>query len=498
MNPIKFGWHEVTLIPAGKKVNLAGQFYERITDVARDPLSVTALAVECGDDQAIFCACDLVSTSHILLEAVRERLSAHKDIPTDKVMISAIHSHTAPEYSNRSDMLGASLSVLQKALPNAKYEELISDNSGEVFRDAEAFEFIADRIAEAALGAWNNRAAGKMAQGFGRAAVGMCRRVCYDDGSALMWGDTNSANFTALEGGNDSGIELMFLADENEKLTGIIANIACPAQVLEHRNFISADYWGDVKKLLRKEFGEEIFLLSLCSAAGDQCPRDMVRWVEPETPINDPNIIRENVTERVADPSMFDVKGCERIARRVATEIIWAYEEKTPYIDEAPFEHRVIRMDMPLRRVTIEEKNKAAAEIAKFAAELKGNTINFKDNARMHIFAGTIARYELQQTMDTNEIEIHVIRLGDVAIATNPYELFLDYGNQIKARSMAKQTMLVQLCCGSSGYLPTEKAEMGSHYSAYVSSGMQGHVGGELLVRKTLTEIRSLWNKPEK
>ena len=32
MARLKFGWGEVSLIPEGKKINLAGQFYERITD----------------------------------------------------------------------------------------------------------------------------------------------------------------------------------------------------------------------------------------------------------------------------------------------------------------------------------------------------------------------------------------------------------------------------------------------------------------------------------
>ena len=98
---------------------------------------------------------------------------------------------------------------------------------------------------------------------------------------------------------------------------------------------------------------------------------------------------------------------------------------------------------------------------------------------------------------EVNEIIIiytdHVARLGDVAFATNPFELFLNYGNQIRARSLAKQTFLTQLCCGAYGYLPTEKAERGSHYSAFVSSGTTGHVGGEMLVRKTLKEINEMF-----
>ena len=147
---------------------------------------------------------------------------------------------------------------------------------------------------------------------------------------------------------------------------------------------------------------------------------------------------------------------------------------------------------MPVRRVTISEYESALDKIERFSKEIGNGTITFKDNARMHVYAGIIARYQIQKSIDLQTIEVHVLRMGDIAFATNPYELFLDYGNQIRARSHAKQTFLIQLCCGAKGYLPTEKAEAGSHYSAYVSSGITGHVGGEMLVRKTVSEINDM------
>ena len=492
MSKLKFGWGEVSLVSEGKKINLAGQFYERITDEVRDPISVTALAVE-GDDIAIFCSCDLESTSYTLLCAAREILKKEENFPYDKVIVNAIHSHTSISYANYSDAYGSTLKVLDQYAPaDVEYEEFSKADSGDLLDGEAAFDFIAGKIAEAAILAYNDLKAGKYAPGFGRAAVGMCRRVCYDDGSAKMWGDTSFANFTELEGGNDSGIEMLFITDENEKLTGVVANLACPAQTLEHRSIISADFWGDVKKNLRAKFGEEIHLLALCSPAGDQCPRDMIRWVEPETPINDPNIIRENVPFHRADPSMFDIKGCVRAARRITDEILYAYEDIESYTSDAEFTHKVIALDMPVRRVTIEEKDRALEAIKTFFANHKG-ALTFKDNAAMHVHAGTVTRYEVQQTIDTDEIEIHVLKLGDVAFATCPYELFLNYGNQIRSRSKAAQTFLVQLCCGNKGYLPTEKAEKGGHYSAYVSSGTSGHEGGDLLVRKTLSEINKMF-----
>lgn len=491
MSKIKIGWSEKELIPKGTKINLAGQFYERITTDVETPLTVTVFAVDNGEDSLILCSCDLVSTSRILLEEVRKLLKT-TEIPLDKIMIHAIHSHTGPDYAKRGDTFDKSTIDMLKELAPGKMEYKSLVEADDVFRGDEARMYIAKQIASAITESWESRKEGKYATAFGRAAVGMCRRVCYDDGSAKMWGDTNMANFTALESGNDSGIEIIFTCDENEKLTGVIANVACPAQVLEHRSFISSDYWGKVKENLRKEYSDELYVLGICSPAGDQCPRDMIRWVEPETPINDPNIVRENVIERNADPSMFDLKGCKLIGRRIADEIKYAYEDVENYIDEAVLIHKSMRMDLPVRRVTIKEKDEAVKAINDFFKEA-GDTIDYKDRANLYIHAGTVARYETQQTKDIFDIEVHFIRLGDIAFATNPFELFLDYGNQMRARSKAKQTFLIQLCCGASGYLPTEKAEKGSHYSAYVSSGRTGHVGGEMLVRKTLDEINNMF-----
>jgi len=494
MSNIKIGWGEVSLVPHGRKVNLSGQFYERITDKVETPIAVTALAIECGEDSVIFCSCDLVHAGEQVLAEARKKLS-DTDIPLDKIILSVIHTHTSLDFENCADSVGGStLDVLAKLLPDAKYETLVSYNGDDLLAGKEAFDFVTDKIAEAVKLAWNDRRDGSYAQGFGRAAVGMCRRVCYDDGSAKMWGDTDMANFTELEGGNDSGIELLFTFDTDKKLTGVVANVACPSQVLEHRSFISSDYFGKLKGLLREKYGEGVNLLALVSAAGDQCPRDMIRWVEPEAPINDPNIERNEPTVRKADPSMFDVKGCERIARRIATEIFYAYDEIDEYVSDTELIHKKLTLDMPLRKVTIAEKDAAVKIIEEFKKQLGDGYITFNDNARMHVFAGTIARYEAQQTVDIIPIEVHVLRLGNIAFATNPYELFLDYGNRIRARSKASQTFLIQLSCGAWGYLPTEKAENGSHYSAYVSSGTVGHEGGDLLVRKTLAEINGMWN----
>ena len=493
MNKIKIGWSEESIVPVGRKVDLVGQFYERISGEVETPIAVNALAIECGNDAVIFCACDLVGVSETLISNVKEALP--ESFPKDKLIISAIHTHTSLGYSKDDDNLANALFGLKAFLPEEySYKPLVTDNSTDVIRGDEARAFLTERIAKAALTAWESRKEGSYACGFGRAAIGMCRRVCYDDGSAKMWGNANQANFTELESGNDSGIELLFTYDIDKKLTGVVANVACPSQVLEHQNFISSDYMGKVRELIRKKFGADVGFLGLISPAGDMCPRDMIRWVNSPVTLNDPNVSQDNKVIHRADPSMFDIAGANLAAKRVANEIFWALDDVTEYISETELVHKKLAVDLPVRRVTVAEYENAYKEITDFVKQCTG-TINYEDNARMQIHSGVVERYNLQQTNDIFTIEVHTLRLGDIAFATNPFELFLNYGNQIRARSRAAQTFLIQLACGYYGYLPTEKAEQGSHYSAFVSSGTAGHVGGEILVRKTIAEINDMFKE---
>ncbi len=495
---INIGWSEVSITP-DKKVSLEGQFAERISQYVEKPLTATVMVVEKDGEHVVFVSCDLVHITAALLEAVRAELSKNTvGLDPNKVIISAIHTHTGPGFApgnaSARSFMDLRLMLGQFMRPGQKYVEAVSmEPNPEVATAGEVFDLLVERITHAVLDAWNKKAPGSFSNAFGRAAVGMCRRAAYNDGSAQMWGDTNTAVFEALEGGNDSGIELMYIFDENKKLTGIVANLACPAQCVQHRLFVSPDFWGEVKVLLRKHFGEEIFLLPQCSAAGDQCPVDLVRWVEPYSDINDPNCKRNNPPKRKADPSMFDLEGMRKAGKRVAREIIDVWEEglDEPQTDPV-FEHRVINMQLPLRRATLTDVNNAKKAIRDYFQTVQGD-VDYNDVANLQVHLGILTRFEQQEKKDIEDTEVHIIRLGTIAIASNPFELFLDYGNQIKARSDAEQTFLIQLANGTQGYLPTAKAESGGHYSAFISSGHVGHVGGEQLVRETLQNIRQMF-----
>ena len=508
MSMLKIGWAETDITP-GEHISLAGQFAERISEYIEKPLTATAMALEAGGEQAVVCSVDLASANWTLLQGIRSRLKDNGEgLDPMKIMVAAIHTHTGPVVAGGRRMNektggvgGVKRWLTDMLLPGQKYVEKVQiQGNRDIPSDEEVLHFLIERIADVILQAWKNRAEGGFVNAFGRVPLGMCRRAKYTDGTAAMWGDTNTACFDSVEGGEDTGVELMYVFGAGGELTGVVVNAACPAQCVQHRLFVSPDFWGEAKMLIRRRFGEGVFMLPLCSAAGDQCPVDLVRWVEPYSDVNDPNILRTHAVKRKADPSMFDLDGMKKAGKRVANEVAAVYEEVREALDagtdavqrDVPFEHIVYDMHLPLRRATITEYRAAKKAVEEYLHSHPGD-VDYNAVANLQQYTGVIGRYLEQETVDVVETETHILRLGSVAVATNPFELFLDYGNRIKARSDAEQTFLIQLCNGGDDYLPTAKAEAGGHYSAFIPSGTVGHEGGDQYVREVLQHIRALF-----
>ena len=108
-----------------------------------------------------------------------------------------------------------------------------------------------------------------------------------------------------------------------------------------------------------------------------------------------------------------------------------------------------------------------------------------------------LANRESVMKNPTEEAELHFVRLGDIAFASNPFELFIDYMHRIQRRSPFELTFIVQLAHmggGARGYLPTARAVSSMGYSAEPYSYRIGPEGGAALVNVTVKELRRLWN----
>ena len=85
------------------------------------------------------------------------------------------------------------------------------------------------------------------------------------------------------------------------------------------------------------------------------------------------------------------------------------------------------------------------------------------------------------------------MQIGEVAFASNRFELYQDFMHRIQARSPFIQTFVVQLA-GFDGatYLPTERGVANKGYSASLFCNVVGPEGGQQLVEGTLEMLNEL------
>src|SRR5690606_38321221 len=105
---------------------------------------------------------------------------------------------------------------------------------------------------------------------------------------------------------------------------------------------------------------------------------------------------------------------------------------------------------------------------------------------RMQWLSGVRHRFEFQKQNPDHQpaFDLHVIRLGDIAFATNPFEYSIDFGIQIKIRSPAKQTFLVQLANAGHTYTASPRSVAGGGYGAVPASCKIGPEGGQIWAEK--------------
>ncbi len=72
-----------------------------------------------------------------------------------------------------------------------------------------------------------------------------------------------------------------------------------------------------------------------------------------------------------------------------------------------------------------------------------------------------VAQHESPATV---RVILQAVRIGDLGIATIPFETFVETGLEIKAKSPLKPTFTISLANGTYGYLPTpEQHELGGY-----------------------------------
>ena len=500
MSQVKIGW-AMREISIDDNLCLFGQMYLRISQGILDPTYTTALVLDSGEGHAIFCCCDIEAHRGDSIQRTIDKVVAMRpEINPDSIVMNATHTHAA-----------GSICETDPVSPDG-----IPLYDGMKYR-----EFVAQQSAEAIVEAWDKRSEGGISYGYGYAVVGHSRRTVYSedrsksqsglviapDGHGVMYGNPNRPTFSHFEAGADHFLNLLFTYDKTNKLTGVVVNVPCPSQCCGGFTQQSADYWHDVRQLVKETFGEDVMVMPQCAPAGDLAPRiahyneaqarrmklkygmeyDAVTWKKGS--------VEDYYTKAMAERK--DI--AERIVAGISEVHKWAVKDiQTELKIKSVF--KVVAV--PRRFITDEEKAwcENTLEQAKNAVPDPSNSTpeeyrkaftNYNSLKNRNKWA--LRMYEEQKTDTTRYVNLHVVQVGEIAFTTNPYETYMDYMHRIQARSPFIQTFVVQLCSGpDASYLPTERAMANKGYSASIFCNRIGAEAGQVIVDASVETLLEL------
>jgi neutral/alkaline ceramidase-like enzyme len=208
-----------------------------------DDLTVRAIVVDDGTNQAALIGCEVIGLSFPLVEKIVTRLAKETGIPGDRILLSAVHTHAAPALGTY----------------NEPAEGDVAKRRSEYVQKLEDAIVTAVRQAKAAL------QPARVGYGTGKVTVNMNRRARTADGGWMLGNNP--------EGVSDKTVAVIRFENVSGQPIAIYANYAVHGTVLGPGNLqVSSDLPGAASRAVEKHYGGSVVSPWTSGAAGDQDP----------------------------------------------------------------------------------------------------------------------------------------------------------------------------------------------------------------------------------
>lgn len=444
---LRAGTALVDITPTKFPVIVNGGFLEGSAKAVVDPLHARALVLANDQTTLAIVVVDSCMLPRELLDRAKDLASKATGIPTDKMLISATHTHTAP---SAMGALGSR--------PDPDYPEFL------IPLLARAIETAHQKLQPAQLGwgviddyehtfhrRWIYRADRMLVDPFGEKSV-----------RAMMNPGHMNPDVIGPSGPVDPGLTVVGIKTRAGKPLAVLANYSMhyygsPA--------LSADYYGKFCNILRKEI------------VGDEKNDDFLAIMSQGTS-GDLNAID---TTKPAKPRDIDA-----FAQGIADNALKVYS-KLEYKDKIPL--AMSESLLKLKRRVPDEKRLAWAK-EKIAAMGDRRP---KDKSEVYALEAVMLHEEPER-----ELKLQALRLGDLAITAMPNEVFALTGLKLKRFNPFAGTMNISLANGSEGYIPPPEQHTLGGYTTWPARTAALVPDAEYsIVKVLLGMISSLPNAPE-
>lgn len=364
----------------------------------RDDLEANGLYLSKGGFQVLLVSCDLVGMEPALNIRLREAMGVATGIMPRDILISSTHTHGGPSLVKTNYLMPLDTAYIESLIP---------------------------RMVSMAKEAVKNAVPGKIGWAEGKAQIGYNRRLTWADGTHSMHGDAGRADFAGLEGPDDPQHLALFAADLKGNLLSILYHNTTHPTIFYADGVFSSDFPGEVRKTFRENFTDNIPVLFLNGAQGD--------------------ISMENMLDKKAES---DEEKMARITELVVRETMRLYKTITYETNpKLAHEYHDLKVKVRLPDTGTLIKSQEILERIDEGEPIRG--------MEMIMAFGTV---HLQRTFGENPFDVlpvHALKIGELAVVTQPCELFSQFGLDIKRRSPGKSTIVVGMTDGYNGYCPT-------------------------------------------
>ncbi|OPZ10758.1 MAG: hypothetical protein BWZ10_02306 [candidate division BRC1 bacterium ADurb.BinA364] len=372
-------------------------------------MEANGLFLSDGREQALLVSCDLGGLRRDFVAMARAEIESTTGIPRTNILVACTHMHSGP--------------VVSRSSPEKEIDEPYHQR-------------LKQWLVDLACRAKENAKPARIGWGMGNAQIGYNRRLCWADGTHTMYGDARRADFTGLEGPDDPRHLALFAEDLDKSPIAVFHNnTAHPCSFYGH-DFYSADYPGEARGMVRRYWGN-VPVLYFNGALGD-----IITWSGFAPPERRGN--REQIMLRTAHLLAGETLRLLHVANWSETPMFACSCADLPVAVQLPSAERL----------------SWAADC--MAAIKRGEK---RENLEAMLAYGALWLQEEFARNPVDHLPIHTLRIGDVAIAAQPCELFCQFGIDIKRRSPAPLTAVCSIVNGYMGYCPTMYGILGGGYS---------------------------------